>query len=209
MACAAYRLAPRSRAALAATGSRAHTLDGKPKAATYASIEKALRGFMKDYPTLDTVGRMATLSSFLHANFPRWCFVGFYTVSREGEQLSVGPYQGEVLGCGIISFGKGVCGTAAATRTTQIVRDVHAIENYIACDDETQAEIVVPVFGTHYHNEREEAAAEGSAPRAAKLIGVLDVDADEVGAFDEEDRDALERLCAMLFAPAPAGTPAP
>ncbi len=59
---------------------------------------------------------------------------------------------------------------------------------------ETKSEIVVPVFGRNYHNEPEAAA---DAPR--KLIAVLDIDGDAVGAFDEEDKAALEGLLARLF----------
>lgn len=129
-----YRLAPRSRVALTREDPTAATLAGRTKLETYADIEKMLSKFLSKYP-LDVTGRMATLNSFLYANFPRMNFVGFYVVASPGAQLAVGPYQGEVLACGHIDFGKGVCGTAAASGVTQIVRDVAAIENYIACDD--------------------------------------------------------------------------
>jgi L-methionine (R)-S-oxide reductase len=141
MACSIYRLAPKSRSAAAREDPHALTLAGRSKAQTYADIEAMLDKFLAKYP-LDTVGRMATLNSFLFANFPRMNFVGFYVVTAPGATLAVGPYQGEVLACGTIAFGKGVCGTAAATGTTQIVPDVSAVENYIACDDETKSECV-------------------------------------------------------------------
>lgn len=131
MACSIYRLAPKSRASASREDA---TIAGRTKEQTYADIDAALTKFLGKY-TLDTTGRMATLNSFLFANFPRMNFVGFYVVSEPGVALAVGPYQGEVLACGTIAFGKGVCGTAAATGTTQIVRDVSAVENYIACDD--------------------------------------------------------------------------
>ena len=121
----------------------------------------------------------------LRMNFPTMWFVGFYTVKADGSGLQVGPYQGMVLACGTIEFGKGVCGTAASTGTTQIVDDVHAIENYIACDDDTKSEIVVPVF-----------VGEGDARR---LFAVLDVDSDRVAAFDAVDKEKLEKLCATFF----------
>jgi L-methionine (R)-S-oxide reductase len=134
MACSVFRLAPRSRVALSRDDPTATTLAGRTKSETYADIDKMLAKFLAKYP-LDVTGRMATLNSFLYANFPRMNFVGFYVVTTPGEKLAVGPYQGEVLACGHIDFGKGVCGTAAASGVTQIVRDVAAIENYIACDD--------------------------------------------------------------------------
>jgi putative methionine-R-sulfoxide reductase with GAF domain len=135
MSCSIYRLAPKSRAASLRDGSdaaRPHTLCGRTKAETYAAIGAALEKFLAKYP-VDMAGRMATLNSFLYANFPRMNFVGFYTVKTPGDELQVGPYQGEVLACGTIAFGKGVCGSVAASGVTAVIPDVRAVENYIAC----------------------------------------------------------------------------
>lgn len=133
--------------------------------------------------------------------------MGFYTVSKPGESLQIGPYQGAVLACGTIAFGKGVCGTAAASGVTQVVPDVTKIENYIACDEETKSEIVVPVYGYNYHNEPDVAApaatASSSGTPVSKLIAVLDIDSEQLAAFDDTDAQYLEKLCAQLFAPAP------
>ena len=134
MSCSVYRLAPKSRAAAIRDGSDAshpHTLCGRTKAETYDAIAAALQKFLAKYP-VDLAGRMATLNSFLFANFPRMNFCGFYTVKEAGVSLQVGPYQGEVLACGTIAWGKGVCGTVAASGATAVVRDVREVENYIA-----------------------------------------------------------------------------
>lgn len=227
MSCSIYRLAPKSRTASLRDGSdaaRPLTLCGRTKAETYAAISAALDKFLTKYP-VDLAGRMATLNSFLYANFPRMNFVGFYTVKTPGAELQIGPYQGEVLACGTIAFGKGVCGTVAASGTTAVIPDVRAVENYIACaypllihphpvthaaaarrappnlhysthpgDEETLSEIVVPVFSGAYHNEP---PAGPDAPK--KLIAVLDIDGDAVGAFDEEDARELAALCARFL----------
>mmetsp|Transcript_20300 Transcript_20300/g.56222 ORF Transcript_20300/g.56222 Transcript_20300/m.56222 type:complete len:125 (-) Transcript_20300:29-403(-) len=113
-------------------------------------------------------------------------FVGFYITKLVNDEktLHIGPFQGHVFATGIIPYGKGVCGTAAEQATTQIVADVSACDNYIACDNETKSEIVVPVFGP--------AAADG----ARDVVAVLDVDSGVVGGFDEVDRRELEALCA-------------
>jgi hypothetical protein len=73
-----------------------------------------------------------TRSSLLRLNFPEimW-FVGFYTRKGDSEVLEIGPYQGLMLACGTIQWGKGVCGTAAASGVTQIVDDVSKIDNYV------------------------------------------------------------------------------
>ena len=132
----------------------------------------------------NVTARMATVSCLLAEAFPdRFYWTGFYIVDVACEnELVVGPYQG-TLGCLRIKFGKGVCGTAAATRQTQVVEDVHAVRNHIACDSKTNSEIVVPVVD-----------------RAGKLIAVLDVDSTDFGAFDQIDKRNLEGLMASVFA---------
>jgi len=99
---------------------------------------------------------------------------------RPGD-LVIGPYQGS-LGCLRISFGKGVCGTAAERGETQIVPDVHAFPGHIACDTRSNSEIVVPVHGPD-----------------GGLLGVLDIDSAEYDAFDEVDARWLERILAKAF----------
>lgn len=128
--------------------------------------------------------RMATISCLLAEAFPeRFFWTGFYIVDDTTEnELVVGPYQG-TLGCLRIQFGRGVCGTAASTLETQIVEDVHAVKNHIACDSRTNSEIVVPVVDG-----------------AGKLLAVLDVDSTEFSAFDEIDRKNLERMIVTIFA---------
>lgn len=130
-----------------------------------------------------SVARYATASCLLALAFrPRFFWTGFYMVDPlKPEELVVGPYQG-TLGCLRIPFGRGVCGTVAASKQTLIVPDVHAFAGHIACDSATNSEIVVPVFDS-----------EGA------LAAVLDVDSTEPDAFDEEDRLGLERICASLL----------
>lgn len=130
------------------------------------------------------VAQMATISCLLAQAFPDTFFwTGFYVVSPDNEkELVVGPYQG-TLGCLRIPFGKGVCGTAAEERKTQIVEDVHAIANHIACDSRTNSEIVIPVFDN-----------------AENLIAVLDIDSEQLNSFDETDQIWLERIVNKIFA---------
>lgn len=128
--------------------------------------------------TLDDIALMATINSVLANRFPQFFWTGFYRVC--GDKLVVGPYIGTV-GCLQIQIGKGVCGTAAAKRETVIVPDVNQFPGHIACDANSKSEIVVPVFDA----QRE-------------LIAVLDVDSDQLDAFDEDDRIGLERIVALF-----------
>jgi len=131
----------------------------------------------------NVTARMATVNSLLSQAFNRFDWAGFYIVDpAKADELIVGPYQG-TLGCLRIPFGKGVCGTAAAERKTQIVDDVLAIENHIVCDVNARSEIVVPVLD-----------------KDNNLIAVLDVDSYQPGAFDEVDKEHLEALLKQVFA---------
>jgi len=131
---------------------------------------------------LHPVSRMATLAALLHHRFDRFFWTGFYIVDPDRpNELVIGPYQGSV-GCLRIPFGKGVCGAAAASRETQIVPDVHAFPDHIACDSRSNSEIVLPVCTSQ-----------------GELIGVLDIDSTEFDAFDEVDARCLERILAETF----------
>lgn len=92
----------------------------------------------------------------------------------------MGPYQGP-LACLRIPFGKGVCGKAAATGTTQLVPDVHAFPGHIACSSATNSEIVVPVVNP-----------------AGQTLAVLDLDSETPAAFTAADAAGLEAICAWV-----------
>src|SRR3954463_13746374 len=112
------------------------------KAERYAAVAEEIASVLEGEPNL--TARMATVASMLAASFEDYFWTGFYVVDPEKpDELVVGPYQG-TLGCLRIAFGRGVCGTAAATGKTQVVDDVHAFPGHIACDSRSVSEIVVP-----------------------------------------------------------------
>ncbi len=104
-------------------------------------------------------------------------WVGVYWV--DDKELVLGPFQGPVA-CTRIAFGKGVCGTAWQKSETIIVDDVDAFPGHIACSSASKSEIVVPIF---YQQ---------------KVIGVLDVDSDQLSTFDNDDAFALKQICEIL-----------
>jgi GAF domain-containing protein len=122
----------------------------------------------------DDIAGMATISALIHHAF-RHLWTGFYRVVGP-NRLLVGPYQG-ALGCLDIEFGRGVCGVAAKERRSIVVPDVSRFPGHITCDARARSEIVVPVF---------------DATRS--LIGVLDIDSEELAAFDQQDAEGLTRL---------------
>lgn len=150
------------------------------KIAAYEAAVQAIAANLEG--ETDLILKMATINCLLKTYLPYYYWVGFYLV-RDGR-LSVGPYQG-TLGCLHIAFGRGVCGRAAQERRTQLVPDVHALaqgSEHIACDPNSQSEIVVPVFDASGH-----------------LIAVFDVDSSLPGSFDEIDQQFLEGVMGEVF----------
>lgn len=120
---------------------------------------------------------LANVSAALAERFP-WFWTGFY-LEREGE-LRLGPFQGTVA-CMHIAHGRGVCGTAFERRQSIVVPDVEQFPGHIACSSLSRSEIVVPIFN-----------GEGDP------VGVLDIDSTSLEAFDDVDRQNLERICQLL-----------
>ncbi|MHC4248783.1 MAG: GAF domain-containing protein [Planctomycetota bacterium] len=123
----------------------------------------------------DRIALMATLACELHSSFEHFDWVGFYR-NVGGEVLKIGPYQG-AHGCLTIPFSRGVCGRCAREKATQIVPDVTKVEDHIACSTTTRSEIVVPILDA-----------------SGELFAVLDIDSDQVAAFDEVDGANLARI---------------
>ena len=94
-------------------------------------------------------------------------------------ELRLGPFQGKVA-CVRIPFGRGVCGTAAETKTSQLVEDVHQFPGHIACDSASNSEVVVPIVKDN------------------QVVGVLDIDSPSVARFTQEDLTGLEQVVKAL-----------
>ena len=122
------------------------------------------------------VANLANVSAGLKEFF-HFFWVGFYLV--EDEELVLGPFQGPVA-CTRIAYGRGVCGAAWQKNSSLLVPDVEKFPGHIACSSLSKSEVVVPIR------------------KGEKIIGVLDVDSDELNDFDEVDVNHLEELCAWL-----------
>lgn len=124
----------------------------------------------------DLTANLANIAAALKEQFG-WLWTGFYLV-KEGE-LIVGPFQGPVA-CTRIKKGKGVCGASWAKAETIIVPDVEQFPGHIACSSASRSEIVVPII------------------RNDEVVGVLDVDSEELNKFDETDKKYLEEMVAFI-----------
>ena len=128
----------------------------------------------------DEIAVMATIVCEVHQSDDRFDWTGFYRVT-EPQMLKIGPYQGG-HGCLVIPFSRGVCGAAARSRDIQIIADVEAFEDHIACSSSTRSELVIPVCN-----------AKG------ELMAVFDIDSDQPNAFAAEDAAALNDTLARIF----------
>lgn len=122
--------------------------------------------------------RMATILAVLYHKMDGFFWTGFYLLDQ--GKLFVGPYQGPVA-CQFLEKDTGVCWAGINSGKSILVPDVHLYPGHIACDARANSEIVVPVRN-----------AKG------EIIGVLDVDSKNLDAFDETDREGLERIVSLL-----------
>jgi L-methionine (R)-S-oxide reductase len=125
----------------------------------------------------DQIANLANASALLNQFLDEINWVGFYLM-RE-DQLVLGPFQG-LPACVRIPLGRGVCGTAAANKTTERIADVHQFPGHIACDAASNSEIVVPLIVND------------------QVVGVLDIDSPIKDRFDQEDQTFLEEFVDVL-----------
>lgn len=141
----------------------------------YTEINAMLASIIEGIPY--TMTNLANASALLNEKLENINWVGFYTI-KDGK-LVLGPFQGKVA-CTIIPIGKGVCGTAVATDSTQLVPDVHKFAGHIACDSASNSEIVIPL---HRNNA---------------VFGVLDIDSPLFDRFSKQDKEGLEQFARIL-----------
>ena len=145
------------------------------KQTLYRDLLSALEGLTTGEP--DAIANMANAAALIWESLPDLNWAGFYR--NVGGELVLGPFQGRPA-CIRIPFGKGVCGTAAASLQVQRIDDVHAFPGHIACDSASESELVVPIV------------------RDGELLAVLDLDSPQKARFDAEDEAGCVALCGLL-----------
>jgi L-methionine (R)-S-oxide reductase len=150
-----------------------HIIQGS-KAAQYQGLLPQLRGLLEG--ETDFIANMANTCAALKEQFG-WLWVGFYLIKE--DELVLGPFQGPVA-CTRIQKTRGVCGACWQQEKTMVVPDVHSFPGHIACSSLSRSEIVIPLFCQE------------------KIIGVLDVDSQHLGDFDDTDRIYLEEVTKLL-----------
>jgi L-methionine (R)-S-oxide reductase len=140
----------------------------------YRSVIPQIKALMEGEP--DLVANLANVAAALKEQFG-WLWVGFYLVKN--DELVLGPFQGPVA-CTRIKKGRGVCGACWQREETVVVSDVEKFPGHIACSSLSKSEIVVPVI------------------RNNTVIGVLDVDSEDLNSYDETDQRFLEEIVAAI-----------
>lgn len=148
---------------------------GNSKNEKYESLHNQIKHLINKDDNL--ISSLANVSAALKQTFNDFSWVGFYLF--DGTKLYLGPFQGKVA-CTVIEIGKGVCGSSASKLETLIVSDVHKFEGHIACDSDSNSEIVIPMFNSD------------------GLLGVLDIDSYKFSCFDETDQLYLEKIVRFL-----------
>jgi len=154
------------------------------KAEQYESLIPQIKALIEGEP--DLIANLANVVGALKEQFG-WLWVGFYLVKPSStitppvdeKELVLGPFQGPVA-CTRIKKGRGVCGTSWAKAETLIVPDVEKFPGHIACSSLSRSEIVIPIIRNH------------------GVIGVLDVDSEQLNHFDEIDKIHLEKIVSLI-----------
>lgn len=141
----------------------------------YNLLYKQLEKLLEDEDNM--ISKMANMSSFIYHNIDKLNWVGFYII--QNDVLKVGPFQGKIA-CSNIKKGKGVCGTSWLKEEIIVVKDVHKFKGHIACDSESNSEVVIPIF------------------RNEVMIAQLDVDSPILNRFDDDLVEFLTKCTKLI-----------
>lgn len=148
--------------------------EGADRRAKYYELLPQLMALTAHEP--NAVANMSNICSALRMAFG-FFWVGFYLV--DGDELVLGPFQGDIA-CTRITKGRGVCGTAWQQARSILVPDVELFDGHIACSSLSRSEVVVPIM------------------RDGEVVGVIDVDSDQVNDFTQADVEGLEQVAQLV-----------
>jgi GAF domain-containing protein len=141
------------------------------KSEIYSSLIPQIKALVGDEK--DMVANQANIAAVLKEAFG-FLWVGFYNV--RDDMMILGPFQGPIA-CTRIRKGKGVCGTVWETKKPIVVDNVDEFDGHIACSTLSKSEVVIPLI------------------QEGQIIGVLDVDSNQLASFDENDVLYLNKIC--------------
>ncbi|GMA69028.1 hypothetical protein GCM10025879_02740 [Leuconostoc litchii] len=127
----------------------------------------------------NVVSNLSNTAALLFQNYEDINWAGFYIYNEESKELDLGPFQGKVA-CMHIKPGSGVVGTAFSDSSSIVVPDVHNFPGHIACDADSNSELVVPVY------------------KNKKIYAIIDIDSPLLNRFSEIDKSEVEELAETL-----------
>ncbi|HAV52676.1 MAG TPA: histidine kinase [Leuconostoc mesenteroides] len=125
------------------------------------------------------VSNLANAAALLFQNYENLNWAGFYIYNDDPKELDLGPFQGKVA-CMHIKPGSGVVGTAFANKESIVVPNVHDFAGHIACDADSNSELVVPIF------------------KNGEIYGIIDIDSPLLNRFGENEKNEVEELAEIL-----------
>ncbi|WP_273712161.1 GAF domain-containing protein [Leuconostoc mesenteroides] len=125
------------------------------------------------------VSNLANAAALLFQNYENLNWAGFYIYNDDAKELDLGPFQGKVA-CMHIKPGSGVVGTAFANKESIVVPNVHDFAVHIACDADSNSELVVPIF------------------KNGQIYGIIDIDSPLLNRFGENEKNEVEELAEIL-----------
>jgi GAF domain-containing protein len=148
------------------------------KSELFRFLIRKIRDVLKSNVNKDE--KLKTVCKLLKDNISYYNWVGFYIVdSRRGNELVLGPFEGEPTEHTRIPFGRGICGQAAELKKMFLVQDVLKETNYLSCSTNVKSEIVIPIF------------------KIGEVVGELDIDSHSLSPFSKEDETFLKKISEM------------
>lgn len=114
-----------------------------------------------------------------HEAEPAFHWTGIYELFPD-SMLRLGPFIGAATDHVFIGVGEGVCGTAVKENRNMNIPNVHDVENYLACSQETTSELVVLIRS------------------GERIFGQIDIDSHEVDAFTPEIEAGVQAVADWL-----------
>jgi GAF domain-containing protein len=148
------------------------------KSELFRFLVRKIRDVLKSNVNKDE--KLKTVCKLLKDNISYYNWVGFYIVdSRRGNELVLGPFEGEPTEHTRIPFGRGICGQAAELKKMFLVQDVLKETNYLSCSTNVKSEIVIPIL------------------KIGEVVGELDIDSHSLSPFSKEDETFLKKISEM------------
>ena len=127
----------------------------------------------------NVVSNLANASALIFQNYENVNWAGFYIYNHDSNELDLGPFQGNVA-CMHIKPASGVVGTSFEEKSSLVVPNVHEFAGHIACDANSNSELVVPIF------------------KNGEVYGIIDIDSPLLDRFSDIEKAEVEELSAVL-----------